>query len=74
VSSGARRRRCQFAAYEIGHFHLDAAEAHTPRTKAYLYVAVDRTSKLALASIHVTEHRPLLTSLAASESATDPLL
>jgi transposase-like protein len=47
-----RPRRGQFAAYEIGYFHLDIAEVRTAREKAYLYVAVDRTSKLAFARIY----------------------
>ena len=47
-----KQRRGQFAAYEIGYFHLDIAEVRTAKEKAYLYVAVDRTSKLAFARIY----------------------
>lgn len=46
-----QQRRGQFAAYEIGYFHVDIAEVRTAREKAYLFVAVDRTSKLAFARI-----------------------
>jgi hypothetical protein len=46
-----KQQRGQFASYEIGYFHLDIAEVRTAREKAYLFVAVDRTSKLAFARI-----------------------
>ena len=46
-----KQRRGQFAVYEIGSFHLDIAEVRTATEKAYLSVAVDRTSKLAFARI-----------------------
>ncbi len=48
----ARPARGQFAAYEIGYFHLDIAELRTARERAYLFVAVDRTSKLAFARVY----------------------
>ena len=47
-----RPRRGQFAAYEIGYFHVDIAELRTAREKMYLYVAVDRTSKVAFARVY----------------------
>lgn len=47
-----KQRRGQFKAYEIGYFHLDIAEVRTAREKAYLFLAVDRTSKLAFARIY----------------------
>jgi transposase InsO family protein len=47
-----RPRRSQFKQYEIGYFHVDIAEVRTARAKAYLFVAVDRTSKLAVARIY----------------------
>jgi transposase-like protein len=46
-----KQRRGQFAAYEIGYFHLHIAEVRTATAKAYLYVAVDRTSKRAFARL-----------------------
>ena len=42
----------RFKAYEIGYFHLDIAELRTAAGKAFLFVAVDRTSKLALARLY----------------------
>ena len=36
-----------FKVYPIGYFHLDIAEVHTEEGKLHLFVAVDRTSKLA---------------------------
>ncbi|HEY0971639.1 MAG TPA: IS481 family transposase [Gemmatimonadales bacterium] len=47
-----KQRRGQFRAYEIGYFHIDIAELRTAREKAYLFLAVDRTSKLAFARIY----------------------
>lgn len=47
-----RPRRGQFKHYEIGYFHIDIAEVRTAREKAYLFVAVDRTSKLTIARIY----------------------
>ena len=37
----------KFKAYPIGYFHIDIAEVHTAEGRLHLYVAVDRTSKLA---------------------------
>ena len=39
-------------AYPIGYFHLDIAEVRTEAGKLHLFVAVDRTSKLAFARLH----------------------
>lgn len=47
-----RTRRSQFKRYDIGYFRLDIAEVRTAREKAYLFIAVDRTSKLAFARIY----------------------
>jgi transposase InsO family protein len=44
-----REKPKRFKAYEIGYFHLDIAELHYDSGKAYLFVAVDRTSKLVFA-------------------------
>jgi hypothetical protein len=46
-----KQRRGQFAAYEIGYFHLHIAAVRTATVKAYFYVAVDRTSKRAFARL-----------------------
>jgi transposase InsO family protein len=47
-----RQRRGQFDACEIGFFHIDVAEVRTAKEKAFLFVAVDRVSKLAFARIY----------------------
>jgi Integrase core domain len=40
-----------FKAYPIGYFHLDIAEVPTAQGKLYLFVAIDRTSKFAVARL-----------------------
>lgn len=47
-----KQRRRRFKAYEIGYFHVDIAELRIAREKAYLFLAVDRTSKLAFARVY----------------------
>mgnify|MGYP001438217520 FL=1 len=44
---GDKPKRKRFADYAIGYFHLDIADLHTAEGKLHLYVAIDRTSKLA---------------------------
>jgi transposase-like protein len=39
-------QRKKFASYPIGYFHIDIAEVRTEEGKLYLFVAIDRTSKL----------------------------
>ena len=41
----------EFKAYPIGYFHIDIAEVRTGEGKLYLFVAIDRTSKLAFARL-----------------------
>jgi transposase InsO family protein len=48
---GDKPRKKRFAAYPIGYFHLDIAEVRTAEGKLHLFVAVDRTSKLAFAKL-----------------------
>ena len=45
-------KRKTFKAYPIGYLHVDFAELRTEAGKAYLFVAVDRTSKVAIAELH----------------------
>lgn len=42
----------KFKTYPIGYFHVDIAEVWTEEGKLYLFVAIDRTSKLAFAELH----------------------
>ena len=48
---GNKRQKQRFATYAIGYFHIDIAEVRTEEGKLYLFVAVDRTSKLAFAKL-----------------------
>jgi transposase InsO family protein len=47
-----REKPKKFKNYEIGYFHIDIAELRYEGGKAFLYVAVDRTSKLVFARIY----------------------
>src|ERR687893_269272 len=49
---GDKPRRSRFKPYPIGYFHIDIAEVRTEEGKLHLFVAVDRTSKLAFAQLH----------------------
>ena len=61
---GDQPARQKFKAYPIGYFHIDIAEVRTGEGKLYLFVAIDRTSKLAFARLrtHGTPARPSLRS------------
>jgi transposase len=48
---GDKPQKKRFAAYAIGYFPIDIAEVRTEEGKLYLFVAVDRTSKLAFAKL-----------------------
>lgn len=41
----------RFKRYPIGYFHLDIAELRTAEGKLYLFIAIDRTSKFAVANL-----------------------
>lgn len=49
---GNKPTRSKFKAYPIGYFHIDIAEVRTKAGKLYLFVAIDRTSKVAFAELH----------------------
>jgi transposase InsO family protein len=49
---GDRPAKKAFKAYPIGYFHIDIAEVRTEEGKLHLFVAIDRTSKLAFAELH----------------------
>jgi transposase-like protein len=51
-TDGDKPQRSRFKAYPIGFFHIDIAEGHTEQGRLYLFVAIDRTSKLAFAQLH----------------------
>jgi transposase InsO family protein len=48
---GDKEPRRTFKTYPIGFFHVDIAEVQTAQGKLYLFVAVDRTSKFAVARL-----------------------
>lgn len=52
VEAPEGRAKKKFKAYAIGYFHVDFAEVRTEEGKLYLFVAIDRTSKLAFAELH----------------------
>ena len=49
---GTRAPRKRFKAYPIGYFHIDIAEVRTEEGRLYMFVAIDRTSKLAFVELH----------------------
>jgi transposase InsO family protein len=48
---GSKPRRKKFERYPIGYFHIDLAKVRTAEGKLYLFVAVDRTSKVAFVEV-----------------------
>ena len=52
LTEGEGPGRKRFKAYPIGYFHIDIAEVRTEAGKLFLFVAIDRTSKLAFAQLH----------------------
>ena len=48
---GDKEPRRKFKTYPIGFFHIDIAEVQTAQGKLYLFVAIDRTSKFAVAQL-----------------------
>lgn len=48
---GDKPKRQKFKRYPIGYFHIDIAEVRTEEGKLHLFVAIDRTSKLAVAQL-----------------------
>ena len=48
---GDKAPKKKFKSYPIGYFHIDIAEVQTAEGKLYLFVAIDRTSKLAFAQL-----------------------
>ena len=47
-----KARKRKFKTYLIGYFHIDIAEVRTQEGRLYLFVAIDRTSKLAFTELH----------------------
>lgn len=55
---GDKPARKRFKVYPIGYFHMDIAEVRTGEGKLYLFVAIDRTSKFAVARLYEEATRP----------------
>jgi transposase InsO family protein len=49
---GDRPPKKKFKKYPLGYFHLDIAELQTEAGRLYLFVAIDRASKFAVAELH----------------------
>ena len=49
--NGDKPKKQRFKRYPIGFFHIDIAELRTAEGKLYLFVAIDRTSKFAVAQL-----------------------
>ncbi len=54
---GDKPKRAKFKSYPIGFFHIDIAEVRTEEGKLFLFVAIDRTSKLAFARLEEAADR-----------------
>ncbi len=50
-TNGTKAKKA-FKKYPIGYFHIDIAEVRTEEGKLYLFVAIDRTSKVTFAELH----------------------
>ena len=50
-TEGDEASKKKFKQYPIGFFHIDIAEVRTEEGKLYLFVAIDRTSKIAFAKM-----------------------
>ena len=57
---GVQPKKAPFKDYPLGYLHLDLAEVQTAAGKRYLFVAIDRTSKLAFAELHPQATQPRL--------------
>src|ERR671910_1320518 len=60
---GDKAPQKKFKTYPIGFFHIDIAEVRTAEGKLYLFIAIDRTSKVAFARLveratTITYHLP----------------
>lgn len=51
-SSEPVREKNTFKCYPLAYLHIDITEVHTAEGRAYLFVAVDRTSKFVYAEFH----------------------
>jgi transposase InsO family protein len=59
TEDGKSPAKKKFKHYPIGYLHVDFAEVRTEQGKVYLFVAADRTSKVAFAELHPRATRML---------------
>jgi transposase InsO family protein len=59
---GDKKPKKAFKTYPIGYFHIDIAEVRTEQGKLHLFVAIDRTSKLAFARLYDAANRKTATA------------
>jgi len=50
--TGDKPLKKKFKSYAIGYFHIDITEVRSAQGKLYLFVAIDRTSKVAFVELH----------------------
>ncbi len=67
-----RSARKHFKSYPIGFFHIDIYELRCAEGKLFLYVAIDRTSKLAYAELHTEATRLVAAQMLANLLETVP--
>ena len=69
---GDKPSKKKFKSYPIGFFHIDIVEVRTEEGKLYLFVAIDRTSKIAFAKLEREANR--LTATAFLEALIEAVL
>jgi transposase InsO family protein len=69
---GDKPAQGKFKAYPIGYFHIDIAEVRTEAGKLYLFVAIDRTSKVAFTELHEKATRRIAAEFLRALVATIP--
>src|SRR5215212_2647503 len=71
-TEGNKPAKKRFKPYPIGYFHIDIAEVRTEQGKLHLFVAIDRTSKFALAELHEKATRRVASNFLRALAAAVP--
>ena len=69
---GDKPKKRKFKSYPIGYFHIDLTEVRSAEGKLYLFVAIDRTSKLAFVQLEPKATRRTAADFLCSLIATLP--
>jgi transposase InsO family protein len=69
---GALPAKKKFKKYPLGYFHIDIAEVHTEEGRLYLFVAIDRASKFAVAELHEKATRRIAANFLRARIAAVP--